>query len=151
MFDYALAVSGFAIHDKADIDHVWRTCCALHNLLLEHDDLASHWQNGVAHPTDGEFTAEETPGVFTRLAQHGRAPPRQDLSGMSVSLDGGLRDRVASDRDHAYDSFHAALVTHFSYRWHLPAGHPDAVVWPRRNGARARVHSYEVDQECVLS
>ena len=109
---------------------MWRTCCALHNLLLEKDDLASHWRHGVARPADGDFEDDEMPEVFNRLRQHQRGVPDNDLSGMA-------RDRVAPDKDASYDAFRLALVEHFHYRWTQPRGHDDAVVWPRANGPLA--------------
>jgi hypothetical protein len=53
---------------------------------------------------------------------------------MSARRDGGLRDVVSPDRDPQYVSFQRALIEHFRYRWSLPKGDPNAIVWPRRNG-----------------
>ena len=125
------ACTGFRIKDRDQINHVWRTCCALHNLLLEKDDFAGHWEGGVAHPEEGDFDEDDVPDVFARLAQHNRGVPDNDLSGIS-------RDRVAAaDADASYDAFRSTLVEHFEYRWARPPGHADAVVWPRRNGPGA--------------
>lgn len=144
--------TGFRIHKQSDCNNIWRTCCALHNLLLERDDLASHWRHGVANPEFGAFEEDDVPEVFTRLAATGRFRGARDLSGMSATLDGGSSDRVvARDYDTAHGTFQAALIENFWYRWNQPRGSPDAVIWPRRNGPKthskqelAQVH-HDVD------
>lgn len=42
--------SGIRLHGTSNPDKVFRTCCALHNLLLDVDGLNKEWNNGV--PSD---------------------------------------------------------------------------------------------------
>lgn len=134
--------TGFRISDQGDINHIWRTCCALHNLLLEKDNLSTHWQTGVANPDFGGFSGDQgdqVPQVFERLARANKAVASNDLSGMARDLDGGERDRIVRpDVDKSYSSFKSALIEHFSYRWDQGRASQDRVVWPRRNGRSVR-------------
>ena len=34
---------------------IWKTCCALHNWLLDIDGLEEHWENGVPSVWEGEL------------------------------------------------------------------------------------------------
>ena len=127
---FRILKTGFRIQDRRACDHVWRTCCALHNLLLEVDGRAELWQDEVAPPGEdlplGLFEADDVPNVFLRLEMRGKSDPlHRDLSGME---EGDIvRGAVA------YRPFQRELVQHCAYRWELPAGHPDAIVWPRSN------------------
>ncbi len=103
------------IHFQEDVNYVWCTCCALHNLLLERDDIAAPWQGGVAQPLDGTFDADDIPDVFVRFCSLGRtrsSVPNRDL--LSIA-----RDQVAPDQDHTNAPFRKALVEHFYYPMQL--------------------------------
>jgi Plant transposon protein len=39
--------NGTRIHSINSVDKIWCTCCALHNIFLEHDGLHVNWQQGV--------------------------------------------------------------------------------------------------------
>ncbi|KAG7343056.1 hypothetical protein IV203_021001 [Nitzschia inconspicua] len=41
----------------ADADKIWKTCCALHNMLLEVDGLDEKWQDGVPSHWEGDGKA----------------------------------------------------------------------------------------------
>ena len=127
---FRILKTGFRIRDRAQIDHVWRTCCALHNLLLDVDGRADLWQNDVAPPGEesplGLFEADDVPNVFARLEEARKSDPAvRDLSGME---EGDIVRGTAS-----YRPFQRELVEHLAYRWNLPAGDADAIVWPRSN------------------
>ena len=54
------------IHGVDSVDHIWFTCCALHNWLLEIDGLTHKWVGGVKMLTsewDGEMGSLEFDGV----------------------------------------------------------------------------------------
>ena len=38
---------GIRLHGVEATDKIWRTCCALHNMLLEADGLSAEWNIGV--------------------------------------------------------------------------------------------------------
>jgi hypothetical protein len=47
--------SGVRIHGHEATDMIWKTCCALHNWLLEVDGLDERWEEGVRSPWEGEL------------------------------------------------------------------------------------------------
>jgi hypothetical protein len=47
--------NGVRVHGHEATDMVWKTCCALHNWLLEVDGLNEKWQDGVSSPWEGEL------------------------------------------------------------------------------------------------
>ena len=75
----------------ADVDNVWKTCCALYNRLLEEDGLNAAWDRG-ANASDylgelglheGSDAGRHVPAVVAR-----RLDPRTfDLSDMGVGDD----------------------------------------------------------------
>ena len=44
--------TGIRLHGLKEADTVWKTCCSLHNWLLEVDGLDAQWQSGVAKGDD---------------------------------------------------------------------------------------------------
>jgi len=37
------------------VEDIWKTCCALHNMLLEDDGLDANWENGTKGDWEGEW------------------------------------------------------------------------------------------------
>jgi hypothetical protein len=86
--------TGVRIQGTAGCDAIWKTCCALHNWLLEADGLDSNWENGVQQSAYcgplGQFDpadpASQTAFAAYRL-QNPAAARNFDLSGMSPGDD----------------------------------------------------------------
>jgi hypothetical protein len=47
--------SGICIHGLNEADMVWKTCCSLHNWLLEVDGLDEQWSTGYESNWQGEM------------------------------------------------------------------------------------------------
>jgi hypothetical protein len=47
--------TGVRLHGVDSCDKIWKTCCALHNMLLEIDGLDKAWQMGVPSDWEGEL------------------------------------------------------------------------------------------------
>ena len=47
--------TGIRVHGLNEADQIWKTCCALHNWLLEVDGLDDKWMDGI--PSDWEEEA----------------------------------------------------------------------------------------------
>lgn len=47
--------AGIGLHSMEAVDNVWHTCCALHNMLLEHDGLDQKWESGFSSELQGEL------------------------------------------------------------------------------------------------
>jgi hypothetical protein len=51
--------AGIHVHGFDAGDKIWLTCCALHNMLLDHDGLDEHWQAGVPSDWQGKLGQHE--------------------------------------------------------------------------------------------
>jgi hypothetical protein len=88
--------SGVRIYGVDSVDHVWFTCCALHNWLLEVDGLTEKWVGGIYKLTsnwdgdmgclDFEGILVEVPNALARLSTN-LDPRNYDSSGVSPGLD----------------------------------------------------------------
>jgi Plant transposon protein len=38
---------GIRLHSIESVDRLWKTCCALHNMLLDDDGLSTNWYTGT--------------------------------------------------------------------------------------------------------
>ena len=52
---WRLLKTGIRVHGHKATDMIWKTCCALHNWLLEVDGLDDQWELGVQSPWEGEL------------------------------------------------------------------------------------------------
>ena len=53
-------------------DSIWKTCCALHNMLLDVDGLADGWENGVRLEWETEEDCtQDLPFALRRLIKPG--------------------------------------------------------------------------------
>jgi hypothetical protein len=75
--------SGIRVHGTDASDKIWKTCCALHNMLLEVDgiaeDYSSDWLGEI-----GNFSADDVPEAFRRLLNSNGF---YDASGMGAGDD----------------------------------------------------------------
>ena len=53
---WRLLKTGIRIHGHKATEMIWKTCCALHNWLLEVDGLDKQWDQGVPSPWLGRWT-----------------------------------------------------------------------------------------------
>lgn len=83
--------TGIRLHSLEVVDDIWRTCCALHNFLLEEDGLNSTWESGLNASDylgelgqhDGVDAGRHVPLVFARAND----PRTYDISGMGTGRD----------------------------------------------------------------
>ena len=86
---FRILKSPIRIHDIDEVDKIWKTCCALHNWLLEVDGLdkeytgkpTSEWDRGL-----GSF-GNDVPFAVQRLTLSGNQYRNYDASGMGVGND----------------------------------------------------------------
>ena len=134
--------TGIRQHNVKDVDNIWFTCCALHNMLLVVDGLHTLWNNGVKgydKGIGGRLDAADVanyvnPAVFARL--NGQL----DMHDSSTIIDPSTilpveRDYSASlnplfIRKLSRENFRGKLVTSFSYRFIQKKD----IVWPSRTG-----------------
>jgi hypothetical protein len=139
--------AGVYLHSATrGVDRVWKTCCALHNWLLEEDGLNEQWENGVLSDWEGELGEHDEQDVRSNILvpnaiQNLRSPAERrgyDLSGISFGNDvdleivggdmvvvGGissddvasLDDGVRIVRKLSQKFFREKLVEHFDILW----------------------------------
>ena len=88
--------TGIHLWGVMKVDDVWKTCCALHNWLLDIDGISAVWENGVRiFPSDWEGplgdldfdgVREEIPTAISYLSTN-LDPQNYDLSGMGPGED----------------------------------------------------------------
>jgi DDE superfamily endonuclease len=146
--------SGIRVHGVDATDNIWKTCCALHHMLLEVDGLDEKLEDGFRSDWDGELGQHSVDDVCgVPFAIQGLGDLRHyDSSGM------GRRDDVADDssviltaqqqpgrrsttvadtrentvrvaRNLSLDFFRSRLVEHFDILFQR-----NEIQWPVRSG-----------------
>jgi hypothetical protein len=116
-------------HDAETVDATFLTCCILHNMLLEEDDMCRRWEHNVDYlNADGHHEAEDMPRVFSY------AHERQCLDTDTSSIGRGVRTHedngaaptavsTLSEIEVEYEPSHSGLVKkfieHFWYHWNV--------------------------------
>ena len=99
--------TGIRIHGLANVDKIWKTCCALHNYLLEVDGLAAKWEEGVRSPYESDLGLHDDNDV-PHLAAYADVVDKNgnrlfadvhDLSGMGTRSDLEEDDEDEDDDD----------------------------------------------------
>ena len=145
--------SGIRLCGLKEADKMWKTCCALHNLLLEVDGLDDLWADGVApewqqgmgeHDADGR---NHIPQSIRRLLSPAQAR-NCDASAMGRGNDfergtDQQQQQLAVDNNTAetdsegciivrkmsLQAFRNKLITHFNIAFQRKE-----IKWPKRNG-----------------
>jgi hypothetical protein len=145
--------TGIRIQGLDNIDHIWKTCCALHNWLLEVDGLDARWNQGVPSlyaGTDGLHDAADVQRILALAPTLTPDNAREyDQSGMGS----GDAPEYTSDADEdedddppvaaipqdlrniphinsiPFETFRRLLIVHFEYLWSKRQ-----IKWPSRNG-----------------
>jgi hypothetical protein len=60
---FRILKSGIRLHGIEATDHIWLTCCALHNMFLEEDGLAENWENGFSTDWETELGMHDSKDV----------------------------------------------------------------------------------------
>ena len=145
---------GLRQHLLMDADNIWKTCCALHNMLLEVDGLADGWENGVQSQWETELDdSQDLPFALRRLIKPGTAR-NLDISGTGIGNDipkstdsvttsnthnketnndnyyssKGNRNLPISIQEMLFQLFRQKLIRHFNIAFQRKE-----VKWPRRH------------------
>jgi hypothetical protein len=145
--------AGVRLRSAEAADNVWKTCCALHNWLLEVDGLDERWEQGVPSEWEGRLGEFDT---TREVEERGIPQAIERLQNPSIlrsydTSDQGIRNSVQTEADsnvaqntsnnnattwdgvvHVRDlslvEFRARLIEHFDilYEQHK-------IQWPQRN------------------
>jgi hypothetical protein len=107
---FRILKQGFYTHSKTLCDHIFYTCCVLHNILLMHDDLdVKHWNLEGA---DGSFGGD---GINDPLDEFD-GPHDNDhayLDPAKVDIAGGMN----LQREPEHFELRDKLVKHYAIAW----------------------------------
>ena len=89
---FRILKAGVRVHGVEAVDRIWRTCCALHNYLLEKDGLDERWEDGALSIWETEEFGGNEQAVFDRsFAIERLMNPQEyvrfDSSGMGTGTD----------------------------------------------------------------
>ena len=147
---FRILKTGIRLHDYKCVDMIWKTCCALHNMLLHVDGLDKPW-DGVNMPTSeyegrfGEFDFDDMPVYMQRLYSPDEIRAYDEskiVRGVSYAASSdsvGVSGRTVIDDDHiddirvvrnlSLDYFRGRLVEHFDILFRQ-----GKVIWPKSRG-----------------
>jgi hypothetical protein len=101
--------AGIRVHGTEAADNIWKTCCALHNWLLEIDgiaeDYSSDWLGDL-----GTLAASDMPEPMRRLLTNNAIPlENYDASAMGKGNDAGIEEE-ADEEDNEEEVFQGSVV-----------------------------------------
>ena len=138
--------TGIRLHGVAVADKIWKTCCALHNMLLEVDGLDVEWNGEIGLHDESDvlnyldnFALQHLqssnvdvrlydasgmgPGDDLDIDSSNQEPPTDDIHDI-YELGGGMMRFV---KNMSMDYFRKKLVHHFDIKFTQ-----HALVWPSR-------------------
>ena len=123
---FSVLKTGFRLQSIAQCDKVWRTCCALHNLLLFNDGLDKNWETGKKMKTSSCDVNDVIPFAIQRLISNDKCSNNHTKYEKDYfkkySLGG---KRVVSKIP--LDIFQERLIHHFDIRFKN-----NDIKWPQR-------------------
>lgn len=134
---FRLLKTGLRIRDKQVLNHIVRTCAALHNQLLDIDGLKC-WESGGAAESDwlgdmGNFEAQDVPKVFGAYRGIVQPAPNVDLGKVAAKF--APRRVLGARSTSTHAELQQRLFDHFNHCAQLPVSDSHSLKWPRRNGA----------------
>lgn len=147
--------TGIRLHGARAVDNIWKTCCALHNWLLEVDGLNAEWRSGVPSDFEGELGHHDlgdaqlfVPRILDRVINCTEFQGRLETfdatymgnaevnSEREVGDDVGISTPVSTSsspcisvRSLSLSDFRDRLVRNFRFKWDKKM-----VKWPSRTG-----------------
>jgi len=125
---FTILSKGVHARDINVADKVWKTCCGLHNMLLEWDGFDEMWEGEIPSDPDdtscfaiGRLHGDDSESNVDEFVQRKRS--REDRA----TIDAPLSDVVRDIRNLSLDEMRAKLVDHFDILFH-----DHGIVWPTR-------------------
>ena len=123
---FSILKTGIRLGSIEQSDKVWRTCCALHNLLLFHDGLDKNWDTGKRMNPSNRKVNEVIPFALQRLTSNDKSSSNHTKYEKNFfnkySLGG---KRVVSKLP--LEIFQERLIHHFDIRFKN-----NDIKWPQR-------------------
>jgi hypothetical protein len=139
--------TGIRLHRVAVADKIWKTCCALHNMLLEVDGLDVEWNGEIGWHDESDvlnyldnFALQHVqssnvdvrlydasgmgPGDDLDIDSSDQEPPNDNIHDTIYELGGAMMRCV---KNMSMEYFHKKLVHHFDIKFTQ-----HAFVWPSR-------------------
>ena len=139
---FRILKTGIPLHGIEVCDKVWYTCCALHNYLLEEDNLDNRWDVNRYMQLDGNHNDEDIMNVNDEQRQYdliNNMDNNHEGSTTQSETENTKDDHVAGSDDAAseclkvnkmrFADFRNKLVEHFDIQWKQ-----NKIQWPSRTG-----------------
>lgn len=111
---WTILSKGIKAKDISIADEVWKTCCALHNMLLEVDGYDEMWQEDVSTTETGDSCF-----AINRLV-NGEDEMVQSTNAASIDYSAFAASNTSRNvRDMTFHEMRSRLVDHFNIRFHL--------------------------------
>ena len=115
--------TGVRLQSKKRIDSVFYTCCVLHNMLMEYDNIHKEWTAGIQYDgLDGLHEVDDMRRIFGRL----HVNKTTDLSSVGYQHDNTEID-VHCENDPSFKTLNDALIEHFDV-----VSCENGIKWPKR-------------------
>lgn len=133
---FRILKSGIRVVTFEAVNHIWKTCCALHNMLLDVDGLAEGWREGALSEYQGELGEHDTMDIERFAPGHNssfdisRVGRAFRPSSSSTDREGASSSAVVRPIHQTNVSlFRRHLIDHFDAKWKS-----GQIRWPSRNG-----------------
>ena len=139
---FRILKTGIPLHGVGVCDRIWKTCCALHNFLLEQDGLDERWdvtrylnEEGYHDASDVECFLE-TAGADYDISDMGFGNDRdeemidENVERMELEEDDSMDNHTfIYVRKMSLQAFKQKLIEHFDILWRQ-----NNICWPSRKG-----------------
>ena len=124
---FRILKTAIRFHDAETDDAIFLTCCILHNMLSERDDMTRAWETSVNYlDADGDHEIEDMPRVFYYAKERQNLKTDASLVGRHhnnrhTEDSGEVQQQEIGEACVEVESTHGELVSklveHFSYHW----------------------------------
>jgi hypothetical protein len=113
--------TGIRLHGVEVADKIWKTCCALHNMLLEVDGLDVEWSGGIGMHDEGDVENYLHPFALDRLQRNfnGDDVQNYDASNMGPGDDVDYEDVFDEPNEEEAQDDHYESSQVLQYVWHM--------------------------------
>ena len=126
---FALLRYGLRFQSIKRCDQTWLTCCALHNLLLDHDGLDTNWERTQLNEhNDTSFAMERLGNPSLNINTSNNVNDVPQYANFSSLCKDYTRNGYRVVRKMPLELFKQCLINHFDIRFKR-----NDIKWPKRN------------------
>jgi hypothetical protein len=131
---FSILKTGIRLSKISECDKVWRTCCALHNLLLFHDGLDKNWESGLSMNSTNKEGNGSIPFALNRLSRN----KENDQTDNHATYDNDFFKKYSLEGKRVVSKipleiFQERLIHHFDMRFRK-----NDIKWPQRKKKKGK-------------